>query len=1182
MRGGGRVLVALVLAYWSNASAAETGGDAYTTEEIAQMFAMAEGIAIVASYTLENQLAEGHLSPRELEMLLITVIESNPLIYGSAIAFEPGLYEAIVCPGAQSCAAVLDDGVPDGQGMTAFAPRAADGLSLYCPYGHRANSSIKTMDLAGAYDYTGIDDTLWYTDPKRLFLQGVSALDSTCREEDRVLNRTFDGSAMAPCFWTKVYFDEGAGNIYMSTFSAPFRTTIDMSSLGETYDGIAARPDADGMWFGGVVTIDMSLEHINQRSCPADLCSSCLAGKQPTADETGCAPCSGNTYSIFGVCQPCRGTAVEDNGLFTQCQPCSVGKRYSERNVGCVCMPGWYLYSKNASTDKTLGGGLEVPIVCHESEYETSILPSPGCTQCGACAECSTGSEFGAPNVSAGYVQVLAGEHTFPAIHVFKCIYDKGCFSNNEINTTTAGCKTCPDKTLPLTMACKDTYTGHFCSQCADDYELRRANEADPKRYECMRCGVQAKTSTITVAGAFIGMVIVFVMRGKILHSLAIAPARMVLMKAVARSIWDPFRIIITYGQIAGELSMVLKFAAPKMISEVLASLSKAISVIDVLASAKCLGVDTFHSKWQLQVVYIPMAMMLIPIVLWLVERKEDAVDALKSLTSRSFFVIFFCFPRICQYTFDVFIIHRVSPIVNVLVADDRVLYEDDAHQPYIYLSVLVIAAFSFGVPLGAAALLFREYRRLPCVEPALQARVSEAFHIRIDEAEAAANDIAMGDKWGFLTAAYQPKFYANESLDMLRKLVLVGLILLVDRGSVAQAMTSLCLAVFFLSLQMKNWPYKNDWDNKLRVMTEAHVCLTIAVALAFCSDLDSTAGFGDDDHEIEALKTEMSRKKNLYDWLLVLTFILCVPGALLVTMTAKIRLVMRALQRVPNGACERDANIKSAFERSRLGVASAADLHELKEYLEAMRIEVASAKFAQVLNGTQWAAKNTGLAAVGSVVKADSDTSDMSDTDDEAAVSYQQDPLIVAEEEEVAESSTADADTEPPDGNSYYDKFTGGFEGSFANMNDFFGGLEKMIGECQKDLVTAMEEEHCAVAAGYGASDETFVTSSYQVTSTPREEWHFVVAPAAVGDMDAGTDRETGHSRGNRVKIPVEKLLEQAAELMTRSFADRGFGCVVTSDDISRVQLRIEEVIALRLYTGPSKSSTQQPTSCL
>ena len=80
---------------------------------------------------------------------------------------------------------------------------------------------------------------------------------------------------------------------------------------------------------------------------------------------------------------------------------------------------------------------------------------------------------------------------------------------------------------------------------------------------------------------------------------------------------------------------------------------------------------------------------------------------------------------------------------------------------------------------------------------------------------------------------------------------------------------------------------------------------------------------------------------------------------------------------------------------------------------------------------------------------------------------------------------------------------------------------------------MVAMEEEHCAVVEGYGASNAEFQTSSYRVITTPRAEWAFVVEPNTVDEMTAGFDRETGRSRGNRTKRSVDELFSNAAELV-------------------------------------------------
>ena len=67
--------------------------------------------------------------------------------------------------------------------------------------------------------------------------------------------------------------------------------------------------------------------------------------------------------------------------------------------------------------------------------------------------------------------------------------------------------------------------------------------------------------------------------------------------------------------------------------------------------------------------------------------------------------------------------------------------------------------------------------------------------------------DINLGAKYGFLTAAYKSSYYVWESMDMLRKFVLVGVGLLFDRGSVNQIIVALIMSFGFLAAHMRYWP---------------------------------------------------------------------------------------------------------------------------------------------------------------------------------------------------------------------------------------------------------------------------------------------------------------------------------------------------------------------------------------
>jgi len=189
---------------------------------------------------------------------------------------------------------------------------------------------------------------------------------------------------------------------------------------------------------------------------------------------------------------------------------------------------------------------------------------------------------------------------------------------------------------------------------------------------------------------------------------------------------------------------------------------------------ARSLAFDTFYHKWRVQVILLPAAMMAVPLVIFLRSLRKDRQQAAVTLTAHSFIVVFFCYPRICSYCFAVFIYRTVQldPRVSVLLADDRILYEDEDHLIYKVVSIFTIGLVAIGAPVWAAVVLYRERARIK-VRPAtvLKARMSQVFGISPEEAGATIQDIRLGARYGFLTAAFKPEYFMAESLDMLRKL---------------------------------------------------------------------------------------------------------------------------------------------------------------------------------------------------------------------------------------------------------------------------------------------------------------------------------------------------------------------------------------------------------------------------
>ena len=135
-------------------------------------------VAQIASTTADHLSIDNDIDEAAAIEILRSNVASNPLVFGAALAFEPGKFP---------------------------------GRRLFGPYVYRQGkdlTEIVTTELD--YDYTEPEWDWWHL--PREALTGV---------------------------WTEPYFDEGGGNIYMTTFTAPF------FSKGH---------------FTGVATIDIPLE----------------------------------------------------------------------------------------------------------------------------------------------------------------------------------------------------------------------------------------------------------------------------------------------------------------------------------------------------------------------------------------------------------------------------------------------------------------------------------------------------------------------------------------------------------------------------------------------------------------------------------------------------------------------------------------------------------------------------------------------------------------------------------------------------------------------------------------------------------------------------------------------------------------------------------------------------------
>ena len=128
----------------------------------ARMDGQFQSFAQVAKSTAAFLEVHPDISEEQLYQLLRANVAQNPLIYGSAIAFEPNQYQ--------------------------------EDLELFSPYVYQDKNGVHSIDVATeSYDYSN-GEWEWFSKPRELG-HGI---------------------------WTEPFFDEGAGNILMVTHSVPF------------------------------------------------------------------------------------------------------------------------------------------------------------------------------------------------------------------------------------------------------------------------------------------------------------------------------------------------------------------------------------------------------------------------------------------------------------------------------------------------------------------------------------------------------------------------------------------------------------------------------------------------------------------------------------------------------------------------------------------------------------------------------------------------------------------------------------------------------------------------------------------------------------------------------------------------------------------------------------------------
>jgi len=158
----------------------------------------------------------------------------------------------------------------------------------------------------------------------------------------------------------------------------------------------------------------------------------------------------------------------------------------------------------------------------------------------------------------------------------------------------------------------------------------------------------------------------------------------------------------------------------------------------------------------------------------------------------------------------------------------------------------------------------------------------------------------------------------------MVRKLCLVGMLVVAGRGSVAQLFLAVVISFMTFSLQITLQPYKHAEDNLFKAAVEVHIFLLVSVALVL-----KCLRYGDGAAD-EVLPI------GFYDTVLIGSFIVGIPAGFAATICAKRRMMEQVLQEPaavgPDGDDSATAK-RRAIRLLHLGLTTNEDMRLLTAY---------------------------------------------------------------------------------------------------------------------------------------------------------------------------------------------------------------------------------------------------------
>ena len=378
---------------------------------------------------------------------------------------------------------------------------------------------------------------------------------------------------------------------------------------------------------------------------------------------------------------------------------------------------------------------------------------------------------------------------------------------------------------------CGPGSVGPTCSNCAVSWKKGKR-------------GCEACTTWVGLAGVNFQELVLATMLGTCTVFIAQKAMSMAKPEDIIKT-----KILISFGQVLTSFAQTYNIEWPPNLRDFIQKFNLINFNIFEIGSLECEfpGVKNFYTKFM-GTVSMPVGLLALIYVMYKskmkaidVMRKQDFMKSMLEIkiedieitgayASRGFFVMIFLYLKVSQTTLDVFKCRTFKPsdefsknpanAHNPLLTDRSYLEADltlpcagNATYSIFYTAgIAFVFIYPVGVPLVFAWLMFRERDQI--------------------------HDAVNKKKYGFLFKDYAMAFFFWEIWDLIRKILLSGILIFFNRGSVGQMVCAMMIALFALELQLAIMPYDSQTANYVQVLSFNCIYLTLLGALLLKVDM--------------------------------------------------------------------------------------------------------------------------------------------------------------------------------------------------------------------------------------------------------------------------------------------------------------------------------------------------------